>query len=88
MDTYCNYHREASASVRKRRRRRRRCRGIVPVIVLSVVLAVLIGLAVRISVFGKISQVDSVLDPSTGEHIFASSASEHEANVAKVTQEG
>ena len=66
MDTYCNYHREACASVRKRRRRRRRCRGIVPVIVLSVVLAVLIGLAVRISVFGKISQVDSVLDPSTG----------------------
>ena len=29
-----------------------------------------------------------VLDPSTGEHIFASSASEHEANVAKVSQEG
>ena len=29
-----------------------------------------------------------VLDPSTGEHIFASTASEHEANVAKVSQEG
>ena len=27
-----------------------------------------------------------VLDPSTGDHLFASSASEHEANVAKVSQ--
>ena len=29
-----------------------------------------------------------VLDPSTGEHLFASTASEHDANVAKVSQEG
>lgn len=66
MDTYRNYHTESAVPVRKRRRRRRRCRGIVPVITLSVILAVLTGLAVRISVFGKIANVDSVLDPSTG----------------------
>lgn len=29
-----------------------------------------------------------VLDPETGDHLFASTASEHEANVAKVSQEG
>lgn len=66
MDTYHKYHTEDYVPVRRRRRRRRRSRGIVPVVFLSVVLAVLTGLAVRISVFGKISHVDSALDPSTG----------------------
>lgn len=66
MDTYRNYHTEDYVPVRRKRRRRRRNRGIVPVVFLAVVLAVLTGLAVRISVFGKIANVDSVLDHSTG----------------------
>lgn len=41
------------------RRRRRRNTGLVPVVMLSLVLAVLTGLAVRISVFGKIAQIDA-----------------------------
>ena len=66
MNTYSNYHTEVAAPVRRRRRKRRRSRGIVPVVILSVILAVLTGLAVRISVFGKLSHVDSALDPGTG----------------------
>jgi len=57
-----NYYTHNSA----RKRRRHRNSGIVPVISLAVVLAVLTGLAIRISVFGKIANVDSELDPSTG----------------------
>lgn len=64
MDTN-QYYTKSSAS-KRRRRRRRRSKGIVPVIMLSLVLAVLTGLAVRISVFGKIAYVDSGLDPTTG----------------------
>lgn len=64
MDTN-NYYTYSSAHKRRRRRRRRNS-GIVPVVLLAVILAVLTGLAVRISVFGKIANVDSELDPSTG----------------------
>ena len=58
MDT--NYH-TYYAGPPQRRHRRRRCRnkGIISVVMLSVVLAVLSGLAVRISVFGKIARIDS-----------------------------
>ena len=66
MDTNRNYHTEDYIPVRRKRRKRRRSRGIVPVVFLSVVLAALTGLAVRISVFGKIANIDSPLDPSTG----------------------
>ena len=60
-----DYYTNDSVSTRRRRRRRRNS-GIVPVILLALILAVLTGLAVRISVFGKIANVDSKLDPSTG----------------------
>lgn len=55
MDT--NYY--TNNPVTKRRRRRRN-KGIVPVVLLSMLLAVLTGLAVRITVFGKIApHIDS-----------------------------
>ena len=53
MDT--NYYRNNPALNRYRRRRRRRNKGLVPVVMLSILLAVLTGLAVRITVFGKIA---------------------------------
>lgn len=66
MDSNRNYHTEDYVPVRRKRRRRRRHRGILPVVFLSVVLVALTGLAVRISVFGKIANIESELDPSTG----------------------
>ena len=66
MDTYPNYYADGYVPVRRRRRRRRRKRGTGPVIILIVVLAVLVGLAVRLSVFGKIGNVDSSFDPDAG----------------------
>lgn len=66
MDTYQNEYTQDYVPVRRKRRKRRRSRGILPVFCLAAVLAVLTGLAVRISVFGKIAHVDSELDPSTG----------------------
>lgn len=56
-DTYVNMEPEAAPAVRQRRKPRRRP-GIFSVVILSVILAVLTGLAVRISVFGKIAGVD------------------------------
>ena len=66
MNTYQNVYTEDYVPVRRRRRKRRRSRGVLPVVCLTAVLAILAGLAVRISVFGKIAHVDSALDPSTG----------------------
>lgn len=61
MDTnYYTY--DAMPTRQRRRRRRRRNKGMVPVVMLSLVLAVLTGLAVRISVFGKIAQIDAAED--------------------------
>lgn len=66
MNTSSNYYTEDYVPVRRTRRKRRRSRGILPILFLSVLLATLTGLAVRVSVFGKIANVDSALDPSTG----------------------
>lgn len=66
MGTKRSYYTEDYVPVCRKRRKKRRSRGIVPVIFLSVVLAVMTGLAVRISVFGKITNIDSPLDSSTG----------------------
>lgn len=66
MDTNQNYHTGDYGSVPRRRRRRRRKKGIAPVVSLAVILAVLTGLAVRITVFGEIANIDSALDPSSG----------------------
>lgn len=66
MEANHNYYTDDYVPVRRRRRRRRRCRGIVPVVFLSVILAALTGLAVRITVFGKIANIDNTLDPSSG----------------------
>lgn len=57
-DTYFNTEPEAAPPVRRRRRPRRRRPGAWTVVTLSVILAVLTGLAVRISVFGKTAGVD------------------------------
>ena len=54
-----------NVSTKRRRRRRRRNKGIVSVVMLSILLAVLTGLAVRISVFGKIAQGDVDMAPTT-----------------------
>lgn len=65
MDTYPKYHTDDYIPVRRRRRRRRR-RSWAPVITLAAVLAVLVGVAVRISVFGKTANNDGALDSGTG----------------------
>ena len=64
MDTNHYYTRTTVPNNRRRRRRRRN--GILPVVTLSVVLAVLTGLAVRISVFGKILNVEGGLNSDNG----------------------
>ena len=58
MDSENYLNTEFQVPVRRRRRRPRRRTGIWQIVTLSVVLAVLTGLAVRISVFGKIAGVD------------------------------
>lgn len=66
MDTYSTYYNDSYVPVRRRRRRRRRRRGNGLAIFLAVVLTVLIGLAVRMSVYGRIAHVDNALDPDSG----------------------
>lgn len=69
MDSYHHYYgQEYTAVPVRRRRRRRRRQSIWPVVCLSVILAVLVGLAVRISVFGKIAHVEEGFDTTVPLH--------------------
>lgn len=65
-DTYLNTEPEAAPPVRQRRRPRRRRPGIWSVVTLSVILAILTGLAVRITVFGTIAGVDGGFNTTEG----------------------
>lgn len=54
MDRYSNHYYEYdAAAIRRRRRRRRRQKSIWPVLSLGIILAVLVGFAVRFGVFGQ-----------------------------------
>ena len=68
MDSYISQYSETHSSVpvRRRRRRRHRRQGVLPIVVIAILLAILVGLVVRVSVFGKIAHLEDGFDTTAG----------------------